>query len=959
MNQIKPSLFAKFFSPLCINDYLCEMDDYEIVFSALDQINQFGYLSIKSLNSKKGFIWSRLKIEFTNNKSIELTGLNDSQLLKVNLIINEKQTAIKKLIKEIEKHSEVINKNGSWLKNVKNGEFYISESEKRNQLSDMQILKKFFKLAIEKLPLPKDIIDFLLLAKEFHNNPEGFKENCNDIFIPRELSQYKDFFDNIEKNPLTEEQRKAIITNEDSTLVVASAGSGKTSLLVGKVSYLIDKGMASADQILVLAFNKSSKEEVAKRLDVLDIKSECQTFHSFGLKILAKSNKKKSSLAGFIENNQLYSRFIQNKIEDLIKNSSKHNEIKKYFVSFFRPYQDQFNFNTLGEYYQYIKSNNLVTLKGGYVKSMEELEICNFLHTNNIEYDYEKKYEYETATIERRQYKPDFYLPKYNIYIEHFALNKNNETPSFINQDEYLAGVKWKREIHKKKNTTLIETYSYQKREGNLTESLENKLKSEGVIFKPIDPDELFSDLNTYGYISEFTKICGPFLNLFKGRNEGFDILEQTIKKDKEDGDERILFFVDLFKDLFLAYEEELKKLDEIDFHDMINQANKEVLGENCYTKFKYILVDEFQDISFGRAKLIQSLQRTYPSIKLLAVGDDWQSIYRFTGSDINLMTNFKYHFGYHKQLFLTKTFRFNSSIEKVASKFIRSNPNQIDKEITAQEITDQPNVKLFFPNKKSGRFLETIVEDIYKDCPKNSSILFLGRNNRTEEGVDYHSLQKIAPSLTFEFRTVHKAKGYEADYVIILELKRARSGFPNEIIDDPIINAMLSENEGFDYAEERRLFYVALTRAKHMVYVIAEPSAPSIFFNELAKDNDYYVEKINLGPEYQRVCPLCKSSPLAERTSKDGGMFFGCQNFPLCDFASSPCRLCNIGYLKKDDGCFICDNNECKNELELCPRCENGYLHERSGQYGLFLGCSNYRTQDCKFTRKLKRLYE
>ncbi|EAV47483.1 helicase IV [Methylophilales bacterium HTCC2181] len=954
MLKIKPSFFSKIFSPFPHNNYSCVLNDYQIEYSAVTQDSQYSFLAIKNINVHKGLVWSRVHIDFKDNQSFQLTGLNNNMAKELVLFAEKKKDYINKIIKQIEEHGEQIKIDGNWVARAKEGLFWVSEFDKNETLKSIGSYRNILELSFTKIPLAKATIKSLLLIEGFNNNPEGFKEGCNNVFIPEELARYKVFFDKIESNPLTEEQRKAIISDEDSTLVIASAGSGKTSLLVGKVNYLIEKGFATEDQILVLAFNNNAKEEIATRLKEIKIVCETHTFHSFGLKVSAKAHKKKSSLASFIESNQLYYRFIQNKIEELIKDSKQFSEIKKFFISYFIPYQDKFNFDSLGEYYKFIKSNNLITLKGEYVKSMEELEISNFLFTNGIEYNYEKKYEQKTSTSEKRQYKPDFYLPENKIYIEHLALNRDNQTPPFIDQDEYVSGVDWKRELHKKYNTVLIETFSYQKREGNLTQVLEDKLRLAGVVFKPMDQEKFLLNLNEQGYISEFAKICGPFLNLFKGKNESIDALRNRFNEDNAQDNKRILLFLDLFQELFQLYEEELKRLNEIDFHDMINEANEVILNTNCYTNFKYILVDEFQDISFGRAKLITNLQKNYPRIKLLSVGDDWQSIYRFTGADIDLMTNFKKYFGYTNQLFLTKTFRFNSSIEKVASQFIRKNSKQIDKEIKAHNISNSPNVKLFYPNKKSGKFLENIVREISLNCSKHSKVLFLGRNNHNEEGVDYRALKAIAPKLIFEFRTVHRAKGYEADYVVILDLKRARNGFPNEMVDDPIINIMLSENEAYNHAEERRLFYVALTRAKHLVYVIAHPSSPSSFFSELSKDNDYFVEKMNVFSHYKRVCPLCKTSPLTEKTSKDGRNFFGCQNWDLCLYTSAPCQLCNIGYLEKHDTYFSCDNKHCKHQAESCPKCGDGYLHQKPGEFGLFLACSNYYTNNCDFTKNL-----
>jgi DNA helicase IV len=952
--NIEPNFFARIFSPFCHNYYLCLLDDYEIKFNELQKDSNFSLLEINKVDHLEGLIWSRLVIKLQNKKSIMLSGISNYQAEEVKAFIDNKKTSLKKKLEKIERFTEEILSNGNFLKDAQDGLLWISEYKKNEILKNIKAFQELLKYSFEQIPLRKKVVSSLKILRRFDQNPEGFKDSCNEIFVPLELEKYKVFFDKIEHNPLSEEQRKAIITDEDSTLVVASAGSGKTSLLVGKVSYLIKKEFANENQILVLAFQRNSRAEITERLKKINIECETHTFHSFGLKVNAKAKKKKSSTANFIENNQLYYRFIQNRIEKLIIDSSESNEVRKFFISHFRPYQDKFNFETLGEYYKFIKTNNLVTLKGEYVKSLEELEISNFLFANGIPYKYEQNYEKVTASSERRQYKPDFYLPNNNIYIEHFALDRNNRTPNFIDQNEYLNGVEWKRKLHQQNRTDLLETYSYQKREGNLTKNLEEKLRARGVNFNPLSPDELFFRLNENGYISELAKLCATFLNLFKGKNEGFKMLYKSLTQDEDIQNERILVFLHLFQEVFKEYELELERLKEIDFHDMINEANKLILNENCYTDFKYVLVDEFQDISFGRAKLIKSLQAAHPSLKLLAVGDDWQSIYRFTGSDIGLMTNFNSFFGYSKKLFLTKTYRFNSSIEKVASKFIRKNPAQIDKEVTTHEVSEIPKIKLFLPEKKSGKFLEKIVKDISSDCLKNSKILFLGRNNHSEEGIDYNSLKQIAPELIFEFRTVHSAKGYEADYVIVLDLKKARSGFPNEIVDDPIINIMLSEDVGFDNAEERRLFYVALTRAKQQIYLIADPSSPSTFFTELAKGDDYFVEKINVGTQYKRVCPLCKTSPLMERTSTNGKIFFGCQNYPLCKYTSNPCRNCNIGYLEKEEDNFICDNELCKHRASICPRCKEGYLYQRSGTYGLFLGCSNFYTNNCKFTKNI-----
>jgi DNA helicase-4 len=950
--SITPSWFAIIFSPGCI-PFKCEFLDFEILYSSLGGKKSKGYSAVASLVQVKGLFWQKLEIKFNDGGVFSLGGISGSQISQISSAIKDRQQFLAKLKIEFNQYEDLLSRESQWCLGAIAGDYWIAQSDLMQHKTAMLPLDKFCDAPLRQLGFSNALIDQLEKIREFTIDPNAFKERSNKAFVKLECHRYQQFLDSVEKNSLTQEQRQAIVTNEDSTLVVASAGSGKTSLLVGKVGYLLEKNIADPSEILVLAFNRNAKEEITERIRTrLGVEPEVHTFHSFGLKVIAEAHERKPSLASFVEEQHQYFQHINQIVVDVIKDPSMADAVADHFIGHFRPYKDVFDFKDLGQYYEFIKVNKPITLKGELVKSLEELELANYLFINGVKYMYEAQYEFDTATNLKRQYKPDFFLPEYEIYIEHFALDKYNHTPTFINEEEYLASVEWKRQIHTQNDTTLVETYSHEKRDGTLTSALGEKLKSKGVEFMPIKSDQLFESLNQCGYVSEFARICGTFLNLFKGRGISIEEFKSSLNQ-SADQSVRIISFLNIFESIFEVYQNQLQSSRVIDFHDMILEASKLVENSKFNCGYKFLLIDEFQDISVGRSKLLQSIQKANPGLKFLAVGDDWQSIYRFSGSDIGLMTNFENYFGFTKHLLLSETFRFNNRIESVASKFIQVNPAQIKKSIVTLNASNQPEVILFLPNKKTGKFLDAIVGEIgYRVKGESASILFLGRYNYTGDGIEYGNLAKIAPNCTFEFSTVHRAKGREADFVILLDLSRGSYGFPSEIVDDPIVTSVLASGESFLHSEERRLFYVALTRAKESVYLIGDPSNPSPFFTELL-GGQFDVKKVNIGREYKRLCQACKSGRMLEKEGAKG-LFFGCQYFPLCGHTANVCKACGIGYLSKTNGRYACDNELCQHSVECCPGCGDGMLIERNGKFGLFYGCSNYFSNGCEYTRKI-----
>jgi len=954
MLKIHPNFWSILFSPSC-KSYALILEDYFISWDDGHQKKSFSYRDISELSVGNGLFWKTLVIHSSDGHIHRFGGLTENKIRSIKEKFQDRVRFIENATKSFENVLPLLIELHTWVEGARSGYFWISESDLIEKRSLAKKLTEFFTIPPDVDEVFKANKDKLKSIQEFYEIGREVIDYWNESFTNLEIDKFSDLLNKVEKNSLTLEQSKAVVCDEDATLVVASAGSGKTSLLVGKVGYLLKKKLARPDQITILSFNRKAKEEIAERIHSrLSVECNTHTFHSLGLNLLANLSQKKSSLVGFVqeESDRGYKEFINSLVGDIF-NSKNHSEnIREFFVSHAKPYKDQFSFKDQGDYFKYLKSSEILTLKGERVRSFEELEIANYLYVNGVNYKYEQQYEFDTATIKYRQYKPDFFIVDYGIYLEHFAINRNGKTPPFIDEDEYLAGIEWKRNIHQLNKTSLLETYSYQKKEGTLTELLGVKLQELGVIFNPIPSEQLFEVLNSKGYVSEFSNLCATFLNLFKGRGASVNELKAGL----DEGDpnvKRFLSFLDIFADIYDRYQEHLIESKEIDFHDMINLAAEAITSGALSFDCKYLLVDEFQDISPGRSKLINAIKNANPKLKIFCVGDDWQSIYRFTGSDINLMTRFEEYFGYTKRYHLTQTFRFNNRIENVASKFIQKNPSQIKKDVVTISRSMQPEVVAFLPNKGMGRFMDMIVQEISKLAGGSAaSVLVLGRYNFINDGIEYSSFKSMAPNLSFEFNTVHRSKGREADYVIVLGMNSGKLGFPTEIVDDPIINFVLSRGENFPHAEERRLFYVALTRAKHRVYVVGDSFNTSSFFTELVTDA-YDVEKRGVDLTFNRHCPACSTGRILEKTGSKG-LFLGCENYPMCEFTTDMCKSCGTGFLEKKGELFICDNPECKHQVRACPQCGDGMLLEKSGQYGPFLGCSNYSRKSCTYTGKI-----
>ena len=742
---------------------------------------------------------------------------------------------------------------------------------------------------------------------------------------------------------LTDEQAQAIATDEDVTLVLAGAGTGKTSVIVGKVAHLVRNQDVAPDEILVLAYNRKAAAEIRERLTGDLFKADVRTFHGFGRRIIGECGVS-PTISKLAADELALTRAVDDILKGVLYDPVQSNTVINFLLYNHAPYESAFEFKTPAEYGEYVRSVELRTLNCDLVRSFEELAIANYLTEYGIKFQYEAPYHVPTATWQRRQYTPDFFLPDHEIYIEHFALNEQGYPPPGPEWSKYAEEAKWKRNIHTKHGSTLIETYSWQRSQGVLLPTLRRQLEEAGVEFKRVPRRNLVQQLAGQ-LISWLARLLAKFLNHVKSSGLTPDKLRDRARRAGEF--RRSGSFLDVFEQVYARYQQRLREEDALDFHDLINHAAHLVREGSWQQRYRYVLVDEFQDISAGRMALLQSLKRA--NMAYFLVGDDWQSIYRFAGSDTRLLHSCGDRLGHVQKRTLTQTFRFADGILEPSTSFVKRNPEQTQRPLRAAGVTKDGGVTVIYDDNPAGGVVRALQDIKSNRGSERRSVLVLGRYRRS-----LNELPKSGRnwSLRLEFSTVHSAKGREADYVVVLDLKDARLGFPSKVEDEPLMDLILPPMSGkaYPHPEERRLFYVAMTRARIGAYLIADPARPSQFVKELLQESVALREIGEAAPE----CPRCANGRLLSSRSLKT---LRCSTYPRCNHQAPRCPSCNAGYVLVVKNGSKCTNQTCDRPPAVCPRCHFGILLVRDGSRGRFFGCSEYPSEpSCTYTKDLSR---
>ena len=898
-----------------------------------------------------------------------------------------------------------------FMQSLLRGDHYVAKSEFLGPISAYEGLYSWFQVLRDSGTLDNyckmqgvsadEVSSILARYKGF----ASLMDAQNEQFIKNQLSEEKEYLDGVLKpcDPkivLDEDQRRVILTDEDYCLVVAGAGAGKTTTVAAKVKYLVDRKGIDPKQILVISFTNKAVNELKQRIiSELHIDCPIATFHSTGNAVIHKQNPEKLNI---VDGNKLYY-VVQDYLRGaVLKNESTVDSLILFFASYFdAPFEGtdlnaffnhiaKANFTTirseLDDFKQQvvdIRKKETVTIQSEVMRSDQEVEIANFLYLNGIDYEYEPLYKYDIL-FARKPYTPDFRLMQdgKEAYLEHFGITEDGRNNLFSSDQlaAYKKSVNDKIVLHRQHGTTLLYTFSSYLDKRTLLEHLEEQVVHAGFELRPRSNREVMEKLvasEENRYIRRLVALICRFITNFKTNGYTSDDFKRMYHSTQN---VRTRLFLNICNDCYLEYQKYLKENQAVDFQDMINESARilrDVKEMKQKLDFRYIIVDEYQDISRQRFDLVSALHEV-TSAKIIAVGDDWQSIYAFSGSDITLFTRFAEKMGYAKLLKIVRTYRNSQEVIDIAGNFIQKNKAQIEKELISPKHVEDPVIIYTYDSKRKDRkgdnrsganyaiahAIEVALEQIMEynrieKKPDNSSILLLGRFNFDGDRLEKSGLfeyitrgSKIRsvkyPKLNITFMTAHSSKGLGYDNVIVVNGRNETYGFPSKIEDDPVLSFVIKEDMSIEYAEERRLFYVAMTRTKNRVFFIAPEQNPSEFLLELKHDyknvslRGNWNEDPTSAPTYKKSCPIC-GYPMQFRYKAAYGLrLYICTNEPeVCGFMTNEYSAGKLSIIK-------------------CDQCRDGFLIVKPGKEktSYMLGCTNYKKDGSGCSRVMSPRY-
>ena len=846
---------------------------------------------------------------------------------------------------------------------------YLRESQipqlQRIQEPVIRLLKQLQKREVGNLDISKEV---LALANELVSKYplQRHKNELREDYINTILNQRSSFYDHVEKNKLTPLQRRAVIIEDDFNLVLAAAGTGKTSVMVAKAIDLIERGLAKEDEILILAFGSNAREELQtrskERLKSLGLQhclhDQISTFHKRGLDLVKKHSKLSNSidrknlispLAKFAEEKD---RYICNWLTKFIRHSEKKRNV---FLNTIYHAYDPFTSVSDREHKQILSQQKYRTLDGTYVRGYQEVLIGNWLFINGIDYEYEVNYCIQEDVDLGFPYHPDFHIKAGDIqvYLEHFGIDRKKRTRADIDSKKYNADIEKKRKWHKKFGTELIETFHYDWTEGNLEKRLNQQLQQKGIFPNPIDMNTFENVVRDAKLIESSAKRLGDALSVVRSEGiEGKEILSRIKAYGINENEARCHY--ELIERLRAAYVKTLRDTEQLDFDDMILEAQKLMSSDTFTPKWKYILVDEFQDISRSRWNLLKSFVDHGSNVSLTVVGDDWQSIYGFGGGKLTLTTRWDEEVGNYTRVNLDKTFRYTRNIADVAGNFVMKNKEQFIKHIETHDKSENSTVFIMddLVNGESDQVgaIKPIINQLLSDDP-NLEVGILSRFRATEKDAK----SKLKQFKKVKYWTVHQSKGLESDICFVLDLNSTYMGFPSIRAENAVVEALRENEDKYLNAEERRLLYVAITRAKKKSYLVASAHEPSEFILEILS-GDYSVNVTSdlLSPARlsERACPNCKVGLFKPRYNWPG--MYDCTVGVSCGTEALQCEKC-LGVAVKAETYAYCLDKKCGHRFRLCPICSSELLTRNfKSKKGVFIGCDNFKKQDekkkCRF---------
>ncbi len=666
---------------------------------------------------------------------------------------------------------------------------------------------------------------------------------------------------------LNEKQKEAVLAEDKRVLVLAGAGSGKTKTLIQKLLYQLSEKGTKPSAILAITFTKNATNEMIDRLImagddqgnyekwiadkyITRQQKEAERRRQIGLKpwIANLTVKTFHSLcygllksSGGVSFDNKFRLLIDEQADEVredmhstiapeISTDIQHKmllqqckdvhyllKLKRYILDF---YVDKTFVDKSIQAKSYPNTTTYTTLRGERVKSKSERDIADWLYRHNLKYEYEPSVNFKDFN-----FRPDFFIPQADLYLEHVS----NKSYSLQNKEEQfqLAG------------RACVKTFEAMTQDSTLFNLAMDRIVM-GKVTDTISQLAALSyeeEFRTYGdKIKDFLRTVGRVLSMLKA--DGL-LTDDVLQKAARHQHERVRMFYELAVPLMNAYQAYCINKSYLDFDDLVIQAihlliNNPEIRQAYQQRYSYVLVDEFQDVNSLQVKLLDLLLT--PATQLFCVGDDWQSIYGFRGSEVDYIVNFEQHFPGARIIMLDVNYRSTQTIVGASNEVIRRNKFQIDKQIRAYKQT--PSKIQIYRAKEAGAdgvtYMVDKVRDLLDGGTPPEEILVLYRRSKMfwpyRDALRTNNLKVTA-------KTIHAAKGLEASVVFIIGLTDGSGGFPDIWLDDVVFRVVKDVKLDRLMEEERRLFYVALTRAKDELYLITELGSESRFIDEIPKE--------------------------------------------------------------------------------------------------------------------------
>lgn len=661
---------------------------------------------------------------------------------------------------------------------------------------------------------------------------------------------------------LNDRQKDAVVSEEKRLLVLAGAGSGKTKTLLQKIIYLIEEKGVSPSSILAITFTKNATNEMIDRLIIsADMTGEYEkllfdkslnyiekdrerfiqqkkykwidsltvkTFHSFCYSILrnygVKEFDNKFRIIGDEKRDEedglskhVAPETVFEVIHKLLIEQCEDTEyllqLKRYILDYII---DKIHLKKVDPRFLPKDGKYFTTLDGTKVRSKSEQFIADWLYRHSIKYEYEP-----LLNVKDFSFHPDFFIPEANLYIEHVS-DKSFSTKN-------------KEEQFQKGNLLLVKTFESMTKDSALfNHSLDKIVKNRLPLNYHKNLTLNFKE-EFHGYhedVKDFVQQIMRITDMIKVENLDIDSILENARKDQH---ERVRNFYELAIPIVKLYINYCIDKSYLDFNDLISRSsslfqNYEDIATKYRNKYEYILVDEFQDVNNLQVELIKLMLTE--NTQLFCVGDDWQSIYGFRGSNVSYIIEFEKHFSNAKTIKLNLNYRSTQNIVGASNEVIKNNKFKVEKDIQASKKSEHKIVVYSGNSEEENiQFCIDKVKELLKDGINNDDILFLYR--RSKMYSPYFNKFKNE-RVRVQAKTIHASKGLEAKVVFILGLTEGSGGFPDIWLEDRIFQVIKKANHDLLMEEERRLFYVAITRAKDKLFLITEKGNESSFLKEI-----------------------------------------------------------------------------------------------------------------------------